>query len=280
MKKLTFFTLILTAGALFSCQQDTDTFDDAALAELDLESELAAESSMEEVDLIAEAGMETFYESSDGRFGRDEILDCAEVTRDTVNKIVTIDYGDGCEGPGGSIKSGKIIIEYNDHKYVPGAYRIITFENFYIDSIHVEGVRTLTNTTDSTSTLQFEVTLVGGKLTFPDETTYTRDSELIRTWFRADDRVDDYSTLEGEAAGENRRGVDYSMEIIEPLVFKRSCRNGRVVVPVSGIIQKTVGDHVVTIDFGDGECDNIAVVTINGVSKRVFIYPRGRRLLG
>lgn len=277
MKRLAFISITLGALAFTACQQDPDGFSDVSLDELDISTEVAAEASLEEIDLIAEAGMETLNESSGGRMGRDDVLDCAEVTWDYENQVITVDFGDGCEGPNGVIKSGKMFIEYDQRKYLPGAYRIITFEDFFVDSVQVEGVRKLVNTTDSTSTLRFEVTLTGGKLSFPDGTTYTREGEHIRNWFRTEDRQNDYATLTGTADGVNRRSLDYQVEILEELVFTRACRRGRIIVPVSGVIQKTVGDKVATIDFGDGECDNIAVVTVDGESKRIEIHPRGRK---
>lgn len=279
MKKLALISVVLVGALAFtSCQQDPDGFNDASLEELDISSEVAAESSLEDVDLIAEAGMETLAESANGRVWRDEILQCAEVTKDTVNRTLIIDFGEGCEGANGVVRSGKIIIEYNQRRYMAGAYRVMTFEGFFVDSVQIEGTRKLLNTTDSTSTLQFEATLTGGKLTFPDGTSYTRDAAHIRRWIRTQDREDDYASLTGEAEGTNRNGEQYHIKVIEELVFSRRCRRGRIIVPIAGIIQKVVGDKIATIDFGDGECDNIATITIDGETKRFQVYPRGRRL--
>ena len=46
---------------------------------------------------------------------------------------------------------------------------------------------------------------------------------------------------------------------------------------MQGIVQKTVGDSVSTYDFGDGTCDNLAVITENGVSEEIEMNFRPKR---
>ncbi len=105
--------------------------------EVDIESEAGVESLMEDLDAVTEAGMDAI--NAGGRMLEDDRLDCATVTHDEENKTVTIDFGDGCEGPHGRIRSGKIVITYTDRRLIPGAVRTITLENFAVDSVQVEG---------------------------------------------------------------------------------------------------------------------------------------------
>ena len=51
---------------------------------------------------------------------------------------------------------------------------------------------------------------------------------------------------------------------IEPLLIDRSCR-----YPLSGIVEITRADETMTIDYGDGECDNIAHVSKDGVTEEI-----------
>ncbi|MEQ9302521.1 MAG: hypothetical protein RJQ14_01295, partial [Marinoscillum sp.] len=179
----------------------------------------------------------------------------------------------------GTLRSGIIRIAYNELRNVPGAYRILTFENFFVDSIGVEGTRTLTNTSEEADSLSraFEVTLEDGKLTFPDETTITRDATHERTSYITEDRTDAYSTLTGEASGTLRDESDYSVTIIEELVFKIGCRADRIVIPVSGVKEIIAGDNQIIIDYGDGTCDNLVDITVNGETTTREIEPRGRK---
>ncbi|WP_370089656.1 hypothetical protein [Ekhidna sp.] len=276
MKKLLFITAIAFATFLTSCSKDEEVGTSDILEEMDAEADAALESNYEDIDMIAEAGVAFTDES--GRVERDEILDCADVTHDQENKTITIDYGDGCEIRGGRILKGKIIIEYNERKLIPGAYRIITLEDFYIDEVHVEGTRTLTNISESLEDdPTFSIELVGGKLSFPDGTTATRDAEHVKTWIRASNPLNDEWHVDGEANGSNRRDVRYEIEILETLIFKRSCRASRVFIPVAGIKQVTFGDNVAVIDYGDGACDNEVTITLNGETFTKTIEPRGER---
>ncbi|XOV94236.1 MAG: hypothetical protein ACFHWX_05930 [Bacteroidota bacterium] len=273
----------LTVGVLFSlflsaCQNDNEGNPD--ISSFDLESEAAIEATFEEVDLLSDAGMETLDEDPSGRITRDDLLDCAEVTKDTVNHIITIDFGDGCEGPNGVVKSGKVIIEYDGRMHESGSYRQISFEDFYVDSIHVEGVRKVSNVTDETNaqnSISFEIILDGGKLTFPDGTFATRDANHLRTLFFHLDRRENYATVDGSASGVNLNGDNYEVNILETLVFKRGCRDSRIVVPVAGVKEIIVGDRSAIIDYGDGECDNEASITADGETVVRTIRPRGRK---
>ncbi|NJN42253.1 MAG: hypothetical protein HC811_08570 [Flammeovirgaceae bacterium] len=79
----------------------------------------------------------------------------------------------------------------------------------------------------------------------------------------------------GTASGINRHGVEYSMEIIKPLVYKRRCVfELKIVLPVEGTKVFTSEGKEVIIDFGDGECDNLVTVTVNGLSREIEVGNR------
>lgn len=276
MKKLLFITAIAFATFFTSCSDDSEAGTDL-VEELDLDSESTLEANYEDIDLIVEAGLETI--EAGGRVDRDVVLDCATVTHDGEAKTVTIDYGDGCEGPGGRVRAGIILISYSDHRLIPGAFRTTTFDGFSVDGVLVEGTRTVENISESLDDdPTFSITLTGGKLTFEDETTSTRDSQRTRTWFRASNPLEDETSVEGSANGTRRDGVSYSVEIISRIIYKRACWSERVFIPVSGIKQYTSGDNVVVVDYGDGTCDNEVTITINGGEPFTkVITPKGRR---
>ena len=57
----------------------------------------------------------------------------------------------------------------------------------------------------------------------------------------------------------------YSMDITNPLVRSWDC-----FWITSGTIEKTIGDNMIVIDFGEGECDNIATKSVNGGDPEEF----------
>lgn len=286
MKRISIIATAALALIFTSCQEDASSLTGldqndlnsttSAIADTETISNISAEtlqeSSYESVDLITDEGIEHFFKAAD-KFRKGK-LDCAVVTRDSLTNTITIDFGDGCENPNGTLRSGKIIIQHSESRHVAGSYRIVTFENFVLDSIMIEGTRTMTNTTDATienGPEIFEITLVGGKLTLPDGSTITRDSEHIRSLYAGDTVTASYTTLTGSASGVLQDGTEYTSTILEEIVITRECN---LHVPVSGVKEFLAGENSLTIDFGNGECDNLADVTTNGVTETIELETR------
>jgi hypothetical protein len=61
-------------------------------------------------------------------------------SKDVYPHTKTIDFGAGFTNPKGVTKSGKVIITYYDNATDPeGKYTLTTYDNYYIDGIHIEG---------------------------------------------------------------------------------------------------------------------------------------------
>ncbi|WP_420581131.1 hypothetical protein [Reichenbachiella sp.] len=107
--------------------------------------------------------------------------DCVTVTEDAATNTKIIDFGeDGCVGRDGRVRTGKIIITHEGERDVPGFKRTITLENFSVDTIGVEGTRVLTYVSGTDIEKEYNVSLTGGKLSFPDNTEATRESTRTR----------------------------------------------------------------------------------------------------
>ena len=116
------------------------------------------------------------------------------------------------------------------------------------------------------------------KVTWPDETFATRSVNKVREWDRAANPTGDIwqvfngSDTEPAAAGVNRKGKTYVMNITKNLIFKRECEiSNDVVIPVEGVKELLVDTKKITMDFGSGTCDNTVTITIDGKSKDVEI---------
>lgn len=270
MKRATLLITLAISVLFMACEQGAEE----PTLNIDVEEEATLESAFEDIDIISDASLEEI-DTEGARRERDRILDCATVEHDTATNTVIIDYGDGCEGPGGRIRAGKIIIQYSGRRFEPGSSRVVTLEGFSLDGNRVEGTRSVTNISESLSdNPTFNVVLTGGKITFTDGTFATREANHTRTWFRARNVLEDSATVTGEALGINREGLEYSIEITETLVFKRTC--SRVFIPVSGQKVITVGGSETIIDYGDGECENLVLVTRGGETTERTIRPKGR----
>ncbi|MHC1703728.1 MAG: hypothetical protein AB9846_07455 [Tenuifilaceae bacterium] len=169
----------------------------------------------------------------------------------------------------GHIKNGKIIIKMLGRPFQATFERVITFNNFTIDGVLIEGEKRITKTAQ----YQYTITLTGGKVTFTDGTAYTRESSRIRTWEEGYDTpalLDNVFTVTGTSTGVNRQGLTYTHTITNALVFKVACR-----WIVEGTVESVCADNTVTLDYGTGECDNLATMTLNGVTTEITL--RGKR---
>jgi len=274
--KRNYWTYFLLSGlivGLGACNDDNEV--GIGIDESTIKAEVIMDAAFEDIDDMVTISMSATDGPDEGRTatGHDDRLACADVTHDKENQTITIDFGDGCEDPRGRVRAGIINISYTGRRFLPGSVIITTFDNFSIDSIKIEGTRTVTNITeivdDHLSRPKFSITLVDGKMTWPDGTFATRNIDRVRTWVRALNPLDDEHHIDGTANGINKEGVDYSVVITETLVFKRRCRleETRVFIPVSGIKEINKGGQVYVVNFGDGHCDNIITVTHGDITK-------------
>jgi len=283
MKKIAFrtkrFPLLVAVAfmvTIFSCTDENGIGIDSNLEIDGISDDVELETSYEEVDDLTLAGASYDF-STGGRSDRDSRFECAEMTKEETDNgvVITIDFGEGCEGPNGRVRAGIIQITKSGDHWKPGSVMTTELIGFSIDDLLLEGTRSIINISESLeSNPVFAVTLVGGKATWPDGTTATREVNRTRTLIIADDSLGNEIHVEGTSNGVNREGESVEVLILEPLVFLRSCRGGKKFVPVSGVKQITKGEEVIIIDFGDGTCDNIATKTVDGVTTEIRINPR------
>lgn len=193
-------------------------------------------------------------------------------TKDAPKGTITIDFGtSGCKDSKGVTRKGQIIVAYTGRRYVSGSTIVTTFKDYYHNDVKVEGTHTLTNTQASlTANPKFTVAIVGGKVTFSDGKTITREQNFTREWQRASNPTQDKIVISagGTASGSNKDGKTYAMLITTDLVYSRACAiSNKVFIPVSGIKTLTADSKAYTMDFGTGDCDNKVTISVNGKSK-------------
>jgi len=282
MKHLNKVLTLATTVAIFisSCQEHNENplqISDDAIASI--ESESAVESTFEDLDDISYESL--FYADAGGRIAvsDDSPLLCAERTHDKENKTITIDFGEGCEGPHGRVRSGKILISYTDRLFVPGAVVTMEFENYFCDGRQIEGKRTRTNISESENDyLRFRIQMENGKITWEDGTSATREANWEVSRIRTPNPINDERIRTGSASGTTRKELAYTVNITKPIIWKRGCLpRKRVMIPVEGIkVREVEGEGPCTIDYGDGTCDNLMTISKDGMSKEVE-FKRQRR---
>ena len=93
--------------------------------------------------------------------------------------------------------------------------------------------------------------------------------ERTREWIYGEDTPyyhwDDEFHITGEGRGTNSEGVSYTKEITEELYVARNCPWIK-----SGKVRIDVGEDNIIINYGDGECDNLATKIVNGGEEEEF----------
>ena len=73
------------------------------------------------------------------KFKGDKYGDCANVIEDEENNIKTVTFSDDCKGKRGQVRSGSIIITYSETQGETGSFRQVTYDNFYLNGVKIEG---------------------------------------------------------------------------------------------------------------------------------------------
>jgi hypothetical protein len=222
-------------------------------------------------DLVEEAFTSSDQDLSGGRVSTDERLICATLTRTGTKSegSLRVDFSDGCTGPRGNVRAGAIVVTHSGDWRTAGSKWSFSYENYSVNGVQLEGERTVTIVSTSDSLVVSDVTLVGGKITWPDGRVATREVNRRREHERHENHLLDRLIIYGTAQGTFRNGRGYSIEILERLIYRRACGVEGVIIPVSGVKLIKHGDRELTVDYGDGTCDNIVLLTNkNGESYR------------
>lgn len=283
---------LLVAGAsllLFACQKGETSIEDPAN-----EVETSASKISTEADVEAEVIFDGLFDDAmgvnaevglggTGVFGR--LTACPTVTVTRLNTPapfpvrVVLDFGAGCVARDGHLRKGKIIHVYTNRLINPGAVVETSFDGFYFDSIKVEGTHRIQNITTQTAGPQYKINVNNGKLTRPNGNFIAWNSEKVRTQIEGMITpilpADDVFKLTGGSRGSTRRDttlIAWNATITEPLIRNNNCR--WIVKGAVRVVRENTntGDRWAgLINYGNGICDNIATVTINGISYTITL---------
>jgi len=282
----------IVASMLFSCQKDLSSANNNTSVTEEQATAYSEESSMAEVsfddaeDVATTAADEECNASVYGINGRlfhplftelrAAIGDCAEITitpnDSTYPKTITIDFGNGCLGRDGKFRSGGIVVHLTAPLRRPGSVVTITFRNYFVNRVHLEGSKIISNLSDP-PLHKWRVEVVGGKVTFPTGRGYSYQSVKTKTQIDGmDTRIvrDDVYEITGRSQTEFNSGLTITLNTETPLVKK-------VVCPwiSDGKLKIKINDRVLYLDYGfptGGQCDNKALLTWNNENnQRVII---------
>ncbi|WP_157473879.1 hypothetical protein [Flavihumibacter petaseus] len=192
---------------------------------------------------------------------------------DSFPVVVTIDFGTGCEGWDGRVRKGKVITTYEAPLWQAGAVAETTFDGYFVNDIGVAGTHRIENLSTATQ-LAFRTKVISGKLTRPNGNYVTWDRTRVITqaegWGTPWNPADDIYHIVGNGSGAVHRGDkvnEWTTTNIEPLEKRFSCR---WISKGKQAIQRNQGPQGI-LDFGNGDCDDKATITVNGVSVEITL---------
>lgn len=284
-------TLILAIVAatvtIYGCKRDNDTPLDTGTTSA--RDNGAAENLFADIKRVVEEAADDEGQSakySGNKSGAYSFGNCATVTINpawvdtTWPKVMEIDFGaTNCTGSYGIKRRGKLVVTLTDRYRSAGSILTIQPQNYFVNDVKVEGTKTITNMgLNANNNLEFDVDVVNGKITYTDNSTITWASNRTNEWIEGDSTTffthglagvcDDVYLITGSASGLDRNGLSYTVNITSPLRKEICCR-----WLVSGKLELSPsGKAVRYVDFGTGDCDNKATVTINGNTYIVTMF--------
>ena len=286
MKRIIGFALVVLTLGLFSCNSTND--ENTEIASLDQEmTEKSAKITASEVEVEA-ATAETDYEvefyanaehmlTNWWRVGKHfswnqklryhtnhcPDVEITEGENDGYPKTITLDYGDSTVLRNGKVLSGVIVIEISAPRYTQEYLRQVTYTNFGVDSLLVNGTAQVEVDKVDTMFRKIESDLT---FTLADGTVITRSSERVWQWIAGldteDDQSDDMVTISGGVVATitwtDGSSQTYTKEITTPLKRIAYCR-----YIVDGVVEVYLDDNLVSVlDYGysesDDDCDQYA----------------------
>lgn len=219
---------------------------------------------------MVEGMFNDLHQQSDNAFDRSVFSpsgDCPTITFERANNsnpdTMLVDFGTGCTDARGITRAGVIRAIYSGAYRQTGTVIIIQPIDFTRNGSAIEGTKTVTNKgPNAEGHIEFEVKIRDAKVT-STEGTVTWESDRVRKWVKGYDTpwpnwTDDVYEISGSGKGNNIKGNDFSVEIKTPLRIELSCR-----WIVSGTIELTPeGVDARSLNYGDGTCDNKAVLTV------------------
>ena len=214
---------------------------------------------------------------------------CAVITRVpsfgtavTVGTLVTktINFGTvGCTMPNGNILKGKIIMTFTFDPNATSHTINYQFDNFYHNAVKFDGnktfTRTMTAATAASASHPIVVMTMDMTATFPDGRIYTRvgtrTREIIEGYNTPTDFLDNVYKITGNWTTTKPNSTVQTSTITTPLRVRMSCINVNKPLIVAGVISFERNNQTATLDYGNGDCDNLATFTFNGVSYQIII---------
>jgi len=276
LKKILAFLSLPSFFFFASCEKQEEEIDPEVEATFVMsENQAASESVNDDATVVFfEAAVSNNLYRQNGVVETTGALSCATVTvsPNAFPKTIVIDFGNGCVSPDGISRKGKINITLSNYLHISGTTAVMTFENYSVSGFKVEGTITWTNTSTQNA-VSWTRQVANGKLTNPlDGYYWNHEGTKTVTQTAGGDTplnlLDDVYSVTGSHTVTNPAGKSRTVTVTEALEKKTVCYNiSKGKVKVQG------PNHFAIVDYGDGTCDRVATISIDGNPPRTILLP-------
>lgn len=180
-------------------------------------------------------------------------------SEEETSMTVLVDYGSGCTDLDGVRKSGQIELHYSIDFDKMEMLISLNYSDFGF------GIYTINGTYDIRQKGETEQNF-DGNYTITKEGSGATKFEITANTSRNDDGFV-YNANASAVSTRNNKEFKWKYKFEEPGIMPFDCDNF-----TSGLIKFTHanGKQVGSLDFGDGECDNEATLTVNGKTETIY----------
>lgn len=288
--KFLFMGAFIALTFFISCDTNEKAEDTSAISNEEITADSNIDAAADDVALIVEdqyaiqqslsskISANKVTEASKSSEGIVSVLpECATITKVLANGTWTrtIDFGtEGCTLHNGNVIKGKIIITFSNDFTTATRTMSYSFVGFYHNGKLIQGNKSITQTLKSTELLATVHPVfthsIDMTITFANDKVYsrkgTRVKEMIEGFTTPKNWEDNVFLVWGYHITSSPSGTKITTTITTPLRFVMACRKP---FPVSGTVSIIKNDATSILDFGNGECDNLATITIDGITKEI-----------
>jgi len=260
---------------LFSCgENSTEDLEINGQEEESVQLQFSAQNTLESVSFLVgdTYELDAVAIANDGILAKGtELLDCGTLSIEllpTGRKTIR-SFDTNCTTKNGILVSGKIFSVITLDRVNFTASIRHTFENFYVDGNKVEGSveveKLFINAFGNPQANKiFDISILK-----KDGTVLVMKGQKQREWIEGlttTDRSDDVFLITGTYTISDQNGGVYTHRIKEPLRRELACTH-----IVKGTIELIKNSRTIILDFGNGECDALATIELNGKLREITL---------
>ncbi len=205
-----------------------------------------------------------------------KIPECAVITANIIGNsiILTLDFGESCKTEFDNVLTGKILIKINPNTDDGKMMIEQTFENFTFNERQIEGSISRERIKSFDESPPYSLIQKDLNITLENALVTKIKSDRKREWVEGFDNQiwsDNVYLITGTSTISQKNGKTKTLLITEALRREAFCKN-----IVSGKLEITKERRTSFLDYGDGQCDDLATLTIGDVETVIELKRKHR----